>query len=55
MNEKTLALLKQAKAEKRLFFYSWPIPKGEDHRELQICLDCDVIFVSDKYRDQIDG
>ena len=53
LDKNTLAFLKQAKLEKRLFFYSWS-PSKQDHNAIEVCIDCDAVLIDEKLRDQID-
>ncbi len=55
MNEESIALLKKAKAEKRLFFYSWPVPRAQEHIVVEVCVHCDAILVPEKFRDEVEN
>lgn len=54
MNEHLIALLKQAKLEKRLFFYSWS-PHKQPHNYIEVCTDCDAILIDEKYRTEVEN
>jgi len=54
IDKKTLIFLRQAKLEKRLFFYSYPLVTSL-HRGIEICFDCDTVLIHEKFRDEVEN